>query len=112
MRILIAINEKNGINSKLSEHFGHCPYFAIYETETNDLEFVENKIDHSDQNSTPVDQMMKFNPNIVFTLGAGQRAVNLFKEKGVKLKTGKYEIVKEVIENIEGLKDLDGGCGH
>ena len=112
MKILIAINEKNGINSKLSEHFGHCPYFAIYKTETKDLEFVENIINHSDQNSTPVDQMMKFNPDIVFTLGAGQRAINLFNKKKVELKTGNYKNVKEVIENIDNLKFLDGGCEH
>ncbi len=112
MKILIAINENNGINSKLSEHFGHCPYFAIYETETNNLEFIENKIDHLNQNLTPVDQIMKFNPNVVFTLGAGQRAINLFNEEKVELKTGNYKILSEVIENIKNLKDLNGGCGH
>jgi len=112
MRILIAINDNSGLNSKLSEHFGHCPYFAIYETETKKLEIVENKIDHTNQNLTPVDQMMKFNPDIVFTLGAGQRAVNLFNERHVKLKTGDYKKVQEVIENIDKLKNLDGGCEH
>ena len=112
MKLLIAINEKNGIDSKLSEHFGHCPYFAIYETETDNLEFVENKIDHTNPNSTPVDQMIKFNPDVVFTLGAGQRAVNLFNEKKVKLKTGDYKTVREVIENVDKLKDLGSGCEH
>jgi len=112
MRILIAINEKNGINSKLSAHFGHCPYFAIYETETNNLEIIENKIDHTNQNLTPVDQIMKFNPDTVFTLGAGQRAINLFNERQVKLKTGNYKTVQEVVKNIDRLEDLDGGCEH
>lgn len=112
MKILIAINEKDGVNSKLSEHFGHCPYFAIYETETKKLEIVKNKIDHTNQNLTPVDQMMKFNPDLVFTLGAGQRAINLFNERQVRLKTGDYETVQEVIENVDRLKDLDGGCEH
>ena len=112
MKLLIAINEKNGIDSKLSEHFGHCPYFAIYETETKKLEIVKNKIDHSNQNLTAVDQMMKFNPDVVFTLGAGQRAVNLFNERKVELKTGDYKTVKEVIENIENLKEMGNGCEH
>ncbi|MCK4997183.1 NifB/NifX family molybdenum-iron cluster-binding protein [Candidatus Pacearchaeota archaeon] len=112
MKILIAINDNNGINSKLSEHFGHCPYFAIYETDNKSLEIVENKLDHSNQNQTPVDQIMKFNPTIVFTLGIGARAIKLFNEKGIKLKTGNYQIVKEVIENIENLKEMDSGCEH
>jgi predicted Fe-Mo cluster-binding NifX family protein len=112
MKILIAISENNGINSKLSEHFGHCPYFAIYETENKKLEIVKNKIDHTDQNLTPVDQIMKFKPEIVFTLGVGQRAISLFNEKKVRLKTGDYKTVQEIIENIDNLKNLDGGCEH
>ena len=112
MKILIAINENNGADSKLSEHFGHCPYFAIYELEAENLEIVDNKLDHSNQNLTPVDQIMKFNPDIVFTLGIGGRAVKLFNEKGVKLKTGNYQTVKEVIENIDNVKEMDAGCGH
>ncbi len=112
MRILIPINEDKGFDSKLSEHFGHCGYFAIYDTKINDLEIVKNKLDHSDQNLTPVDQIIEFKPNIVFTLGIGQRAIKLFKEVGVKLKTGKYKIVKEVIDNINNLEELKEDCGH
>ena len=112
MKLLIAIDENRGENSKLSEHFGHCPYFAIYETDTKNLEIFENKLDHSNQNLTPVDQIMKFKPDIVFTLGIGQRAIKLFNEKEVKLKTGNYKIVKEVIRNIDNLKELKSGCNH
>ncbi len=112
MRVLIAINENNGIDSKLSEHFGHCPYFTIYETETKNLEIIENKIDHSNQDLTPVDQTMKFNPDVIFTLGIGGRAIELFNKQDIILKTGEYGTVREVIENIDNLKDLDSGCGH
>ena len=112
MKILIAINENNGLHSKLSEHFGHCPYFAIYDSEEKNLEIIENKIEHTNQNLTPVDQIMKFNPDVVFTLGIGQRAIKLFNEQKVELKTGDYKILKEVIENLENLKELTSGCEH
>jgi predicted Fe-Mo cluster-binding NifX family protein len=58
MKILIAVNENKGKDSKLSEHFGHCPYFAIYETKTKRLELFQNKIDHTNTNLTPVDQII------------------------------------------------------
>ena len=112
MKLLIAINENKGMNSKLSEHFGHCPYFAIYETDTKEFKIVKNELDHSNQSLTPVDQIMKFEPDAVFTLGVGQRAINLFNEKQVKLKTGNYKIIKEVIENVDNLQELDSGCEH
>jgi len=112
MKFLIAIDENNGIDSKLSLHFGHCDYFAIYETDTKEFEIVKNKLDHSNQNLTPVDQVMKFKPDVVFSLGIGQRAIKLFNEKNVKIKTGNYKILKEVIENADNLSELNDGCLH
>ena len=112
MKLLIAINENKGTDSKLSEHFGHCPYFAVYETETKKLEIIKNKIDHSNQNLTPVDQIMELSPDIVFTKGVGERAIKLFNERAIKLKTGNYKIVKEVLDNINNLKEMEDGCGH
>ncbi|MBW2965977.1 dinitrogenase iron-molybdenum cofactor biosynthesis protein [Candidatus Woesearchaeota archaeon] len=112
MKILIAIDENNGPDSKLSEHFGHCPFFAIYETNTKKLRIVINELDHSSSGVTPVDQIMKFEPNIVFSKGMGKRAIGLFNEKGVKIKTGPYKTVIEVINNINNLKELNEECGH
>ena len=100
------------MDSKLSEHFGHCPYFVIYETGTKNFEVVENKLEHLNSDMTPVEQIMKFEPDVVFTLGIGQRAIKLFSEKGVKLKTGDYKVVREVIENINSLEELNSGCGY
>lgn len=112
MRLLITIDENNGENSKLSEHFGHCSYFAIYNTTTKELKIIQNKIDHSNLDINPVDQIMKLHPQIIFSKGMGNRAIKLFEEKGIKLRTGNYNFVKEVLENISSLKKLDSGCNH
>ena len=112
MRILIPINENKGNDSKLSEHFGNCPYFGIYETDTKNINIIENKIDHSDQELTPVDQIMKFHPNVVFSKGMGSRAIGLFSKTSVKLKTGDFQTLGEVIKNVDKLEDLSSGCGH
>lgn len=112
MKILIAINENNGIDSKLSEHFGHCPFFAIYEIETKELKIIKNKLKHSYSKLTPVDQIMKFEPNIIFSKGMGGRAIKLFEEKNVEIKTGDYNTIKEVIKNLNSLSKLTGGCSH
>lgn len=98
------------MDSKLSEHFGHCSHFAIYETEAKSFEIVDNKLDHSNSDMTPVEQIMKFEPDVIFTLGMGGRAVKLFSEKGVELKTGDYKIVREVVEGIDNLRELNFGC--
>lgn len=111
-KILIAIKENKEMESELSEHFGHCPYFAIYNLENKKLEIINNKLDHSDENLSPVAQIMKFKPSIVFSLGMGNRAIKLFKEQNIQTKTGNYKTLKEVIENINELEDLSNGCSH
>jgi hypothetical protein len=42
----------------------------------------------------------------------GSRAISLFMEKNIILKTGSFKTVKEVIENINSLNDLTKGCSH
>ena len=112
MKILIALNNNQNMESELSEHFGHCTHFAIHNTETNKTNFIENKIDHADTQLSPVDQVLKFDIDTVFTLGIGQRAIKLFNEKNIKLKTGNYTKLSEVIDNVNDLKDLEESCNH
>ncbi len=113
MKLLIAINNNNGIYSVLSDHFGHCPYYAIYDTETSSLEIAKNDVNHSNTALTPVDQVInQFNPEVIFSLSIGQKALKLFNDKGIKIKTGKFRTVKEVINNVNELNDLDTTCNH
>jgi len=112
MNILIALNENKNLESKLSEHFGHCTHFAIYNINSKNIQYITNTIDHTNTNLTPVDQIMRYKPDMVFTLGIGQKAINLFKQKNIILKTGNYKILKEVIDNIDKLKDITDSCEH
>ncbi len=112
MKLLIPVLENKSFDSKISEHFGYAPFFALFDTETKELKIVENVIDHANSSLTPVDQIMSHDFDILYVLGIGGRAINLFKEKGVKVKTGKFKVVKEVIDNLEGLEELKESCGH
>lgn len=112
MRLLVALDDDNGLDSKLSLHFGYCPFFALYDVEEKNLKIIKNDLNHSSPDLTPVDQVMKFKPDVVFSLGMGQRAIGLFAEKNIKLKKGNFKILKEVIDNFDSLDDLEDSCGH
>lgn len=112
-KIFIPLLNNNGENSEISLHFGHAPYFGLYNANTKELIIKENKLDHGDLQKSPVEQIMEnANPDIVFARDIGQRAIMLFQEKNIKLKTGRYKTVKELIENVKNLEDLKTGCGH
>jgi predicted Fe-Mo cluster-binding NifX family protein len=110
MKILIALNNNKELESDLSEHFGHCAYFAIYDYITKEINYFKNDIDHNNISQSPVDQVIKYNIDTVFTLGIGRKAINLFLEKNIKLKKGNFKKLYEVIENINNLEDLNESC--
>ncbi|MBR9692296.1 hypothetical protein GOV06_05940, partial [Candidatus Woesearchaeota archaeon] len=112
-RIFFPLLDNNGEDSKISEHFGHAPFFGLYDTETKKLTITENDLDHTDPTKSPIDQIQEaVNPTTIFAKGIGGRAIQFIAEKGMSLKTGDYETVKQAIENLDKLKDLTEGCGH
>lgn len=112
MRIIMPVLEKNGENSRISEHFGQANYFALYDSETKKTEIIERRSEHIEGACTPVEEMMKHKPDAIFVLGMGYRAVEMFKTQGVQVKSGSYSTVKEVIENISNLENFEGACMH
>ncbi len=112
-RIFFPLLEDNGINSRISQHFGHAPFFGLYDTDTKEFLVKENVLDHADPSKSPVDQIVEaVNPTTVFALGIGTRAITLFNEKGICLKTGPYETVKDAVANLDKLEEQSSSCGH
>ncbi len=112
-RIFFPLLNDNGLDSDISEHFGHAPFFGIYDTEKKELEIIENDLNHVDPSKSPIDQVKETsNPTIIFAKDIGGRAIKLIEEKGMALKTGPYSTVREVIENLDKLEDQTQGCGQ
>jgi predicted Fe-Mo cluster-binding NifX family protein len=112
-RVFIPLMTDNGEDSEISLHFGHAPFFGLYNVDSGELVIKENNLDHSDASKTPVDQVIEqVNPTIVYAQDMGSRAVSLFTEKNIILKTGPYKTAKEVIANIANLDNLTKSCDH
>ena len=112
-RLFVPLLDDNGRDSKISLHFGHAPYFGLYDFESNKLKIISNSLDHGNQNQSPVDQIIEMmNPTIVFAKDMGAKAIVLFTKKNISLKTGLYTKVGDIIDNFDNLKNLDNSCEH
>ncbi|MBU0758079.1 MAG: hypothetical protein KKF44_08475 [Nanoarchaeota archaeon] len=112
-RVYFPLLDNSGLDSKISTHFGHAPFFGLYDFCTKKLTITENTLDHTDPNKSPIDQIVEaVDPTMIFAHGIGGRAIGIIKEKGLKLKTGGFATVKEAIDNMDSLSDEVSGCGH
>lgn len=112
-RIFFPLLDNNGKDSEISAHFGHAPFFGVYDVGKKELKIIENNLDHTDPNKSPIDQIEEaVNPTTIFAQGIGGRAIDLIAEKGMSLKTGNYSTVKEAIANLDKLEDQTQSCGH
>ncbi len=110
MRILIPVLENKDKESQVSYHFGRAPFFAIYESAKDELKIVENKSEHFGGRGRPAENMLSQNPDVVFAKGMGPRAVNLLKSKNIRIETGDFDTVREIIQNKDKLKELEEAC--
>ena len=117
-RIVVPVAEENGIDSRLSQHFGMAPFYAVVDLDENGSivgqEIIANTSEHFGGVGLPPDRIMQLKPKALVTYGLGSRALKMFQAGGVAvLRTG-ATIVREVVEayNRGELQELTEGCSH
>jgi predicted Fe-Mo cluster-binding NifX family protein len=116
-RIVIPAEDGNGLNARLSGHFGRAPYFIIVELEDGNVlsvQAVPNESEHFGGFGLPSERILQFRPNAVITYGMGPRALSIFQEAGVAVLKANADTVKDVIEAYRQnrLEELTEGCRY
>lgn len=116
-RVVIPTEDGNGLNARLSEHFGRAPYFIIVELEegnVSNVQVVPNEGEHFGGFGRPADRILQLRPNAVITYGMGPRALNIFQEAGIAVLRANADTVKDVVEAYrqDKLEELTEGCHH
>jgi predicted Fe-Mo cluster-binding NifX family protein len=109
MRIAMALVENKGMDSKVHPHFGHVQLMGVYDTAKKELKVVEVK---PVQGCSPIAALEGHKVDAIYTFEMGMRAIELCGRLGIKLKTGKFSTVREVVGNLDKLDDLEGSCGR
>lgn len=109
--ILFPLIEDRGEDSAISEHFGHAPFFGIWDGK--ELRIEANDLDHTDAVRSPIDQIQeRHDVGIIFAKSIGGRAIQIIRDKGLGLKTGPYTTVAEALRNQDDWADQGEACSR
>ncbi len=105
MKIAIPTIDNNGLKSRISEHFGHSPFFAFVTVENNKIvshEIEANPFKQHEPGDIPGYVKSK-GADVIITRGMGGRARQFFETLGVHVITGASGTVEELVRTyIEG----------
>lgn len=102
MKLGVTIADDKGLESRVSVHFGQCPYFLLVDIEDGKITkitVVKNNVVHGGGGCLAVDEMLKHNVSYVIAGGMGRSAQNKFAAAGIKV-YGYDGIAKEAIDDF------------
>jgi predicted Fe-Mo cluster-binding NifX family protein len=116
VRIVIPVSEEKGVNSRLSQHFGRAPFYAIIDLDENGKVVgsgtIANTSEHFGGVGLPPDRILQLKPKALITYGLGSKALNIFQNAGVAVLRTEVDTVIEVVNayNSDELQELTEGC--
>jgi len=124
MKVGFAVQNSEGIESKVYDHFGSAPAFIIVDTEKNDVLTVDNRNLHHEHGAcNPVMALDGKSVDAVVVGGIGAGAITKLNAIGVKVYAAGALTVREnlALFGKNRLQELSvnhacrahqGGCGH
>lgn len=112
MRIAISTNDKHGLDSTISPHFGRCPHFVIVDVEGDEITAItelDNPFYEAHQPGQVPNFISQQGVNVMLSGGMGARAVQFFQQAGVEAVTGAAGTVRASLERYLG-GDLSGAA--
>ena len=115
-KVVIPVSDKNGLNSKLADHFGRAPFYAVLALDENkkieSVETVENNGEHCGGHGHMHENILDLQPSVVIAYGMGPRGLNGFQEAGIAVLRANADTVKDVMDSYQNdkLQELTEGC--
>jgi len=103
MRIAIASESDEGLEGKVAEHFGRCPYYTIVQVEGGAIESVEVVANPFYGRHIPGEApafIRDQGADVIIAGGMGRRAIALFQRYGIRPVTGATGRVRDVLEDF------------
>ena len=105
MRIAISAENRNGLDSPVSPHFGRCPCFILVDVEGQEIKAV-TAVDNPYYSNHAPGQVPGFihsqGADVMLAGGMGRRAMGFFEEYGIQAATGASGTVRQALQSYLG----------
>lgn len=114
MRLCIPTRDDSGREATRSEHFGRAPYYAVVDTDTSDVEVVENESDHHGGSTQPPVFVANLDVDAVVVEELGERSMSVFEKRGIDVYRASQTDVESLVDAFErgALSELDADDVH
>lgn len=97
----------------VTEHFGHCESFNIFEAENNQITKSESIANPGHRPGFLPNFLNEMGVNVIISGGMGNGAVQIFNEKGIEVITGASGNAKETVQAyLKGTLKSAGSVCH
>jgi predicted Fe-Mo cluster-binding NifX family protein len=105
MRIAVSADNKQGLDSVVSPHFGRCPHYILVDVENHEVTAIQ-EVDspfygHHQPGQVPA-FIHSLGANVMLAGGMGGRAIMFFEQFGIEGVTGAYGTVRQSVERYLG----------
>jgi predicted Fe-Mo cluster-binding NifX family protein len=105
MRIAVSADNKQGLDSIVSPHFGRCPHYILVDVQGHEVTGIQ-EVDSPFFGQHQPGQVPAFinslGANVMLAGGMGGRAIMFFQQFGIEGVTGAYGTVRQSVERYLG----------
>ncbi len=116
MKIAIPSLGEKGLADSVCPHFGRAPTYTIVDTESGDVDVVENKSEHFGGHGKPPEFLQAKDVHVVLAAGMGFRAMQMFAGHGITVYCGAEGSVQQALTDYENGRlqkaSEDTSCKH
>ena len=120
MRIAIPAESKNGLDSRVSPHFGRCPAFILVEVEAGliaQVEAVDNPFFGGHRPGQVPAFIQSQGADVILVGGMGRRALAFFEQYGIQAVMGAGDTVEQALRSflagrVAGVEPCDRSKDH
>ncbi len=118
MIVCFPVEENNGIDSKVYGHFGSAPGFVLYDTKTEELDFIDNKnMKHEHGACNPAAALAGREVDTVVVGGIGRGAIVKLSSGGISVAKSKSGVISDDVQafingELEMLSENMQTCSH